>query len=431
MNIIVIALGSTADVHPLLGVATTLVGRGHHVNVLANPVFQPLVQRCGAEFVPVGTIGSYVQAMRDPQLWHPKTSLRRLWALVSGQLRQVFDLVSARLDSHTVIIGSPWAFSGRLAQEKFGVPYVSMQTSASNILSAHAPPVHHGRRLPGQWPSVMRSGTLFLAERLVLDRLMGPELNAVRRDLGLPAIKRILGRWSHSPDGVVGLFPDWFAPPQKDWPSDLHLTGFPLFDIGDHRPMDDELMSFLNRGDAPVIITPGSNTSDVHAFVAASLAAAAQAGRRAVLLGVGPEDRSGLPNQVLARRCVPLRSLLPHAAAVVHHAGIGMSALALAAGVPQLVAPSAHDQFDNAERLLRLGVAKCWQRSCGPAPLGRSLHALCSDDAVRQRCAVLRGLVDAPQRACGRAADAVERIANARAFQRTRPFPMQASPATA
>jgi hypothetical protein len=26
--------------------------------------------------------------------------------------------------------------------------------------------------------------------------------------------------WRHSPQGVLGLFPDWFAPPQTDWPWD-------------------------------------------------------------------------------------------------------------------------------------------------------------------------------------------------------------------
>ena len=195
--------------------------------------------------------------------------------------------------------------------------------------------------------------------------------------------------------------------------------------------MDDELILFLNRGEAPVVIAPGASTGDDHAFMAASLAAAARAGRRAVLLGVGPEDRHGLPTGVLARRSAPLRNLLPHAAALVHRADIGTSALALAAGVPQLVEPAAHDQFDNTHRLLRLGVAKCWRRASGPAPLGRTLQALCTDDAIRKRCSVLRGLVDAPQRARGHAADAVERIANARAFQHTRPFPMRTSPMAA
>ena len=43
-------------------------------------------------------------------------------------------------------------------------------------------------------------------------------------------------------------------------------------------------------------------------------------------------------------------------AALVHHGGIGSSAQALAAGVPQLVMPMAYDQLDNATRLKRLKV---------------------------------------------------------------------------
>ncbi len=48
--------------------------------------------------------------------------------------------------------------------------------------------------------------------------------------------------------------------------------------------------------------------------------------------------------------------VLPRAAAFVHHGGIGTTAQALAAGVPQLVVPLAHDQPDNAVRVRRLGV---------------------------------------------------------------------------
>ncbi len=49
---------------------------------------------------------------------------------------------------------------------------------------------------------------------------------------------------------------------------------------------------------------------------------------------------------------------MPHAAALVHHGGIGTTAQGLAAGLPQLVSPLAHDQFDNAARLQRLGVGR-------------------------------------------------------------------------
>jgi UDP:flavonoid glycosyltransferase YjiC (YdhE family) len=41
---------------------------------------------------------------------------------------------------------------------------------------------------------------------------------------------------------------------------------------------------------------------------------------------------------------------------VVHHGGVGTTAKALAAGVPQVVVPVAYDQPDNGRRVVRLGV---------------------------------------------------------------------------
>ena len=43
-------------------------------------------------------------------------------------------------------------------------------------------------------------------------------------------------------------------------------------------------------------------------------------------------------------------------AALVHHGGIGTAAQAMAAGVPQLIMALAHDQYDNAARVTRLGI---------------------------------------------------------------------------
>ena len=54
--------------------------------------------------------------------------------------------------------------------------------------------------------------------------------------------------------------------------------------------------------------------------------------------------------------------LFSRAAAVVHQGGVGTTAQALRAGVPQLVMPFAHDQFDNAERVRRLGCGRILRR---------------------------------------------------------------------
>ena len=46
----------------------------------------------------------------------------------------------------------------------------------------------------------------------------------------------------------------------------------------------------------------------------------------------------------------PSASFCTAVAGLVHHGGIGTSAQALAAGIPQLLMPQAHDQPDNAAR---------------------------------------------------------------------------------
>jgi rhamnosyltransferase subunit B len=81
---------------------------------------------------------------------------------------------------------------------------------------------------------------------------------------------------------------------------------------------------------------------------------------------------------------VPFGLLLPHAAALVHHGGIGTCAQGLAAGVPQVIMPLAHDQPDNADRLERLGVS----RTLPPSRFrGPTLAAVLSDVLSSERTA--------------------------------------------
>ena len=62
----------------------------------------------------------------------------------------------------------------------------------------------------------------------------------------------------HSPDGVLCLFPEWYAKKVSDWPEQAVLTRFPLYDEGDVTERDPQLEGYLEAGDAPIVITPGS-----------------------------------------------------------------------------------------------------------------------------------------------------------------------------
>jgi UDP:flavonoid glycosyltransferase YjiC (YdhE family) len=79
---------------------------------------------------------------------------------------------------------------------------------------------------------------------------------------------------------------------------------------------------------------------------------------RRVLLLTRHKDQlpKQLPATVRHELYAPFGRLLPRCAALVHHGGIGTTSQALRAGVPQLMMPMSHDQFDNAVRVRRLGA---------------------------------------------------------------------------
>jgi UDP:flavonoid glycosyltransferase YjiC (YdhE family) len=72
---------------------------------------------------------------------------------------------------------------------------------------------------------------------------------------------------------------------------------------------------------------------------------------------------------------------------VVHHGGIGTTAKCIASGVPQLVIPRSHDQPDNANRTVRLGLGKSLSyRRINTGELAASIRQLCASPSFTSRC---------------------------------------------
>ena len=408
-KMIVTAIGSAGDVHPLLGVARALAMRGHEVVFCTHPPFEATVRRCGFAFVPVGTAAEYEAAMANPALWDPRTSFRTLWQVIAPVLRPHYDALCALTDRDTVLVGTLWAFSARFMQERHGTPYVSVQVSPSTLLSAHVPPTHPRLTIPARWPLPVKAALMTLIERLVLDRVCGPALDAVRRDLGLAPARRVLGRWLHSTDGVLCLFPDWFAPAQRDWPARLLQSGFPLFNDVATPDDDPALDAFLAAGEPPVVFTAGSTLVDHAAYARAVADAMRATGARGILLS--PHDAAPDGDRLLVRRFVPMRTLLPRCRALVHHGGIGTAALAFEAGIPQVVTPFAHDQFDNAQRVATSGAGIRIDAPVDGARLGAALMRVLNEPEFAVYAERARALINAAPDGCETAADFIERLA--------------------
>lgn len=227
--------------------------------------------------------------------------------------------------------------------------------------------------------------------------MIAPWLDPFRDRHGLAPVRGILRDWWHSPTRVLGMFPDWFSPPQPDWPPQVRLTGFPLYsEEGVSTPRPD-VAAWIESDSPPIVFTPGSANVFGHGFFTAAVEACEILGRRGLLLSRFPEQIPAvLPDHVRHVEFVPFRWLLPRAAALVHHGGIGSASQVLAAGIPQVIMPLGFDQFDNLARVERLGVGTGLvpRRFRGPA-LACRLEDLLGDSAVAAACAMLAGKIAA------------------------------------
>ncbi len=170
-------------------------------------------------------------------------------------------------------------------------------------------------------------------------------------------------QWWTSPDLAIGLFPDWYAEPQPDWPPQLKVSGFPVFDGQTDRELDPEVLSFCRGNKPPVVFTFGTGMQHARKIFDAATTACVESGRTGILLSRDAEQiPARLPDSVRHFSYVPLHQLLPHCSAIVHHGGMGTTARALAAGTPQLIVPHAWDQLDNARRVIRLKVGSMLKR---------------------------------------------------------------------
>jgi UDP:flavonoid glycosyltransferase YjiC (YdhE family) len=184
--------------------------------------------------------------------------------------------------------------------------------------------------------------------------------------------------------------------PQPDWPENVRITGFVFYNGPD--VLAPELEAFLDAGPPPVVFTLG--TSAVAAagrFYEESVGAVRRLGVRAVLLTGGFEQNrpSGeLPPGVMLVDRAPHQLLFPRAAAVVHQGGAGTLAQALRAGKPMLVVPHAHDQPDNAARVVRLGVARrVLPRQYRGPRVAKALERLLADPTFAARAAEVAAVV--------------------------------------
>ncbi len=357
-HILLLPFGTSGSVFPFIWLGRLLMRRGHRVTMITARIHEEPVLSAGLNFAAIGNDATE-QMLQDPDLWRgghgSKVAYQHAGRSTGDYVEAVEDLI-AREGKPDLMLAPMICFGARLMREKRRIPLVSVHLYPMMFVSAHEVPqiiplVRWLRWLP-LW---VRQAILAFPNPLDFFALFSVWRNCAENGVTKPL--SLWRQWWHSPDGVLALFPAWFAQPQPDWPKNLLQWDFPLEDMAAERPLEPDLQAFLQAGAAPVVFTPGTGHQHAARFFQTALALTEKIGCRAVFLTSKttqvPKD---LPSCIFVAAYAPFSALLPHAAAFVHHGGIGTIAQSLAAGVPQLVVDMALDQHDNAERLERLGA---------------------------------------------------------------------------
>jgi UDP:flavonoid glycosyltransferase YjiC (YdhE family) len=394
----------------MVGLGLALKARGHRVTMLCNGYFEPLVRSRSLDFIELGTKDDFLALTAREEVWNPRQALQFLYREgVAKLMREHYELLAAlQREGPIVAIANLFGFGARVAQERLGIRLVTLHLQPSVMWSALEPP-----RIPGLFgPRWLKSWMYDIGVRWVIDPAICPSLNAWRAELGLPAVRRVTDWWN-SPWCVACLFPAWFAAPQRDWPGNLIQTDFPLWDERTDEPLPRDVADFLVAGDPPIAFTPGSANVFGRSFFVAAADACRRLKRRGVFLTRFTEQLPhSLPDSIMHVPYVPFSQLLPRCAALVHHGGIGSMSQAMAAGIPQLIIALAHDQFDNARHVERLGVGGALgQRRLTASKLAAALRRLIGSTSIASSCQTIARRLSTADAVAAMAAGIEQRLA--------------------
>jgi UDP:flavonoid glycosyltransferase YjiC (YdhE family) len=405
-SIVILGAGSRGDFFPVFRLGSRLAERGYGVAMLTYPSRRTLVEGRGMVFV------EYPESLlhyRGPTPgWLPKALAESryaqdvlwLWRKRSVTESQTLFLVACLERMQQLgwrwFVGPEWCHGVREFAERNPGALIHILLTPASIHSTFS-----GSAIPeppfGGLPRRLYRRLYWLVSDLAFALTLGLGQNRARWRMGLPPQFRLRKGWAQRYGETLGLFAKWFAPAEPDWPPLVH-TGFLLPPAVENSTVPADLLRFLQERPT-VVFTCGAQHYRALRFFQVGKEVAATGTFRVLILG-GAEDPAGAETEDLRRLpFFPLMDLLPHCAAIVHHGGIGTTVQAILADLPQIVVPGSLDQWDQAERVTRLGVGVALRmrdfRCESTLALLRDLIASREGRARRKECAAAERANDA------------------------------------
>ena len=311
------------------------------------------------------------------------------------------------LVGHTVFYGGGWL------EEMGGPPYASLGDTCLAYPSRDTAPYGMGAAPRAGVVGHVRNRALSAMTRAVF---LGPVVRAareVRAGLGLPAVALRDLSFGLSSHLHVQLCAPGFEYPRSDLPAQVHFAGAPVpapssgFDPPGWWPR-------LASAARVVLVTQGTIATDPRDLLLPALEGLADLDALVVATtgGADPALLGDRPANAVVERYVPYAALLPHVDVMVSNGGFGSVQLAIAHGVPMVVAGTTEDKKEVTAHVAWSGVGVNLRTDRPtPAAVAGAVRRVLGTPAFKERARALKAQI-AGASAAATAADLLENLAS-------------------
>ncbi|UFP93476.1 glycosyltransferase [Gloeobacter morelensis] len=385
-------------VGPAAPIARKLVEHGHEVWWYTGKVFQPTVEATGARFAPIANSLDYSDLGNVPEAWIVQRNALQGLDQLKFDLKHFFiDTALGQVQDLQVLLGEfpadvllvdSFFLGAAWVHELGGPPWAEYGSTVLPTRSRDTAPFGLGLR-PNASPlgQLCNRGLHWLFQSVLL-RDVQAHTNAVRNRLGLRSVSQAFFDVTSPFLYLQGTVPA-FEYPRGDLPAQVHFVG-PLLPAPPAQFTPPSWWEELHK-DRPVVhVTQGTVTTEPSDLIVPTLRAlqkedvlvvATTGGRPVEDIGLAP-----LPDNARVERFIPHYHLLPHIDVMVTNGGYNGVQMALAHGIPLVVAGRSEDKPEVAARVAWAGVGiDLRTKSPKPERIASAIKQLITNSTYKNR----------------------------------------------
>lgn len=419
---LIATMPSTGHFTPGVPLARELLKRGHEVWWYTGKKFREKVESIGARFVPMKAGFDYDEIDLDAAfpgrssfdgLAQFKFDMKRLFIdAVPGHLADLEEVLA--IYHVDILINDTGCMAVPMLAERWQIPYATFGITALTASSVDAAPFGLGVLPRRSWIGRVRNRALqWLVDKAVFRDVMS-HYQATRKKLGLSVVASGFLDSSIGPYLYLQATVPSFEYPRSDLPAQIHFIGpFRAEPSSTFKPPPwwDELDNHR-----PVVhVTQGTAATDSKDLIVPTLqglarenmlVVAATGGKAATTVPLDP-----LPANARVEPFIPYYHFLPKVKAMVTNGGYGGVQMALAHGIPLVVAGTTEDKPEIANRVEWSGAGiNLRTKHPKPEQIRNAVRTVLGDPKYRQRAQALKSEILSHEPAA-KAADLLEQLA--------------------